>query len=113
MIKNMDKAEKKVFTIIIFIITVFVVCITVLSLFRIPVMNNDNSAKLSIGEAKKIVLDLSAVEEKDVVFTEQDVELYHGFRYYDFSFHNGEVKYEYLIDAHTGEVVTSSSEKID
>ncbi len=109
----MNKSEKKVFTIIIFIITVFIVCITVLSLFRIPVISDDNSAKLSIGEAKKVVLDLSSLDEEDVVFTEEDVEIFHGFRYYDFSFHNGEMKYEYLIDAHTGEVVTSSSEKID
>ena len=48
----MDKSEKKVFTIIIFIVMVFSVCITVLSLFKIPMISNDNSAKIRIGEAR-------------------------------------------------------------
>lgn len=109
----MEKAEKKVFTSIVFVITVFIVCITALSLCKIPEMSNDNSAKISIGEAKRAVLALSSLAEEDVVFTEQEVELTHGFRYYDLEFNNGEMKYEYRVDAHTGEVVSSSSEQID
>ena len=99
----MDKSEKKVFTIIIFIVMVFSVCITVLSLFKIPMISNDNSAKISIGEARSEVL----------VFTEQEADIKNGFRYYDFSFNDGTMSYKYRIDAHTGDVVLSSSEQID
>ena len=109
----MNKVEKKVFTIIIFIVTVFSVCITVLSLFRIPIISNDNSAKISIGEAKSEVLELTSLDESDVVFTEQEADIRHGFRYYDLSFTDGTMSYKYRIDAHTGDVVFSSSEQID
>lgn len=109
----MDKSEKKVFTIIIFIVTVFSVCITVLSLFRIPIISNDNSAKISIGEARAEVLELTSLDESDVVFTEQEADIKRGFRYYDFAFNDGTMSYKYRIDAHTGDVVLSSSEQID
>lgn len=109
----MGKSEKKVFTIIIFIVMVFSVCITVLSLFKIPMISNDNSAKISIGEARSEVLKLTSLNEDDVVFTEQETDIKNGFRYYDFSFNDGTMSYKYRIDAHTGDVVLSSSEQID
>lgn len=109
----MNKSEKKVFTIIIFVVTVFSVCITALSLFKIPMISNDNSAIISIGEAKAEVLEIASLEESDVVFTEQEADIRHGFRYYDFAFNDGTMRYRYRMDAHTGEVVSSSSEQID
>lgn len=109
----MGKNEKKVFTIIIVIVTLFSVCITALSLFKIPMISNDNSAKISIGEARAEVLKLTALDEDDVVFTEQEADIKNGFRYYDFSFNDGTMSYKYRIDAHTGDVVSSSSEQID
>lgn len=109
----MSKSEKKVFTVIIFIVMVFSVSITVLSLFKIPTISHDNSAVISIGEAKSDVLELAGLEEDDVVFTEQEADIKNGFRYYDFSFNDGTMSYRYRIDAHTGDVVSSSSEKID
>ncbi len=109
----MDKIEKKVFTIIIFIVVLFSVCIVTLSLFKIPMISNDNSAKLSIGEARSEVLELNSLDEGDVVFTEQEADIKNGFRYYDFAFNDGTMSYKYRIDAHTGDVVFSSSEQID
>lgn len=109
----MGKNEKKVFTIIIVIVTLFSVCITALSLFKIPMISNDNSAIISIGEAKSEVLELTELDEGDVVFTEQQADIKNGFRYYDFSFNDGTMSYKYRIDAHTGDVVSSSSVQID
>lgn len=109
----MSKSEKKVLTVIIFIVMVFSVGIMVLSLFKIPTICQDNSAVISIGEAKSDVLELAGLAEDDVVFTEQEADIKNGFRYYDFSFNDGTMSYKYRLDAHTGDVVSSSSEKID
>lgn len=109
----MNKGEKKIFTVIISIVIAFVLSVTAVSVLEMPDLNADNSAIITIGEAKTLVLEYTEQSEADVVFTKQETDIERGVRKYDIEFNNGTTEYEYCIDAHTGKTISSMSQQID
>lgn len=109
----MDKSQKKLLTVIISVVLVFAVGIICISLLQMPDSAADNSAQITIGEARAMALEYVGAQESDVVFTEQDIRVRPDMRIYKLEFNDGSVEYEFRIDAHTGEIIASSSEQLD
>lgn len=109
----MEKNQKKLLAVIISVVLAFTISITAVSFLKMPELGADNSAKLTIGEAESAVLEYAGVQESDVVFTKQEAEIRHGIRIYEFEFTDGTKEYEFKVNAHTGDVISSSSELID
>ena len=109
----MDKSQKKLLAVIISVVFVFTACTILVSFLKLPEFNADNSAKMTIGQAKSIVLEYVNLNEDDVAFTKQEAEINQGVRKYYFEFNDGTTEYEFKIDAHTGKVISSSSGLVD
>lgn len=109
----MDKSQKKLLAVIVSVVLAFTIGITAISFLKMPEFGADNSAQLTIGEAKAVVLEYADVQESDVVFTKQEAEIRRGIRRYELEFTDGTKEYSFYINAHTGEVISSSSELID
>lgn len=109
----MNKNEKKVLIFIVSLVFVFTAAGTAVSFLKMPQLNADNSAQISIGQAKQIVLDYAGVDENDVAFTKIEADIKRGVREYDFEFSDGTTEFEYKMDAHTGDIISSSSSRID
>lgn len=108
----MDKSEKKVLTVIILVMLVSVAVITAVSFWCGYGNNTISSAKITIGEARAIALEDAGKEEASVVFTEQSREKEYGVYVYDIEFNDGLTRYEYDINAQTGEVMSRYSKVI-
>lgn len=109
----MNRNEKKVLIFIVSLVFAFTAAGTAVSFFKMPQLNADNSAQISIGQAKQIVLGYADVDEDDVAFTKIEADIKRGVREYDFEFCNGTMEFKYKIDAHTGDVISGSSRRID
>ncbi|MDE5985346.1 MAG: PepSY domain-containing protein [Eubacterium sp.] len=109
----MDKSQKKLLAVIISVVLAFTVGITCISLLQMPDLDADNSARITIGEARTMVLEYAGAQESDVVFTNQDTHIRPDMRIYKLEFNDGTMEYEFKIDAHTGEIIESSSEPLD
>ena len=72
----------------------------------------ENVQTIDLEEAKSIALEHSGLSENDVVFVETKLERDNGRDEYDIEFTSGSVKYEYEIDAGSGNVLGFSSESI-
>ncbi len=72
----------------------------------------ENIQIIDLEEAKSIALEHSGLSENDVVFVETKLDRDNGRDEYDIEFTSGSVKYEYEIDAGSGNVLGFSSESI-
>lgn len=72
----------------------------------------ENVQIIDLEEAKSIALEHSGLSENDVVFVEAKLERDNGRDEYDIEFTSNNVKYEYEIDAVSGNVLGFSSESI-
>lgn len=104
----MDKSEKKILTVIISIIIIFVLSITAVS-YMCKAENRPNQVQITIGAARAIALEDAQADEKDVVFTEQESEIEHGLYAYEIEFNDGITKYKYMINAQDGKIISRSS----
>lgn len=109
----MDRAQKKLLAVIVSVVLVFTIGITALSLLEMPDFRADNSAQISIGEARILVLEYADVQESDVVFTKQEADIRRGIRRYDIEFTDGTDEYKFKVDAHTGKVISYVRETVD
>lgn len=108
----MDKNEKKVMSVIILITILFVSVIIAVSLWCGCGNNTINTAKITIGEAREIALNDAECKEETVVFTEQSRTKSYGVYAYEIEFNDGLTKYEYDINAQTGEIMSRYSRLI-
>ena len=72
----------------------------------------ENVQIIDLEKAKSIALEHSGLSENDVVFVEAKLERDNGRDEYDIEFTSNNVKYEYEIDAVSGNVLGFSSESI-
>ena len=108
----MDKKEKKVLSVIAFIIILFISIIIAVSLWCGCGNHTMNTAEITIGEARAVALKDAERTEDAVVFTEQSRTKSYGVYSYEIEFNDGITKYEYNIDAQTGEVISRYSRLI-
>lgn len=109
----MDKSQKKLLAVIVSVVLIFTIGITALSLFQMPDFRADNSAQMTIGEAKAMVLEYAQVQESDAAFTKQEADIRRGTRQYDIEFTDGTSEYKFKVDAHTGKVISYVQETVD
>lgn len=105
----MDKSEKKVLTVIISIIIIFILGITAVSYICRTENKVANHAQITIGAARAIALEDAGTNDANVVFTEQDSNIKHGRYSYEFEFNDGLTEYEYEIDAQDGTIISRFS----
>lgn len=105
----MDKGEKKVFSLIVSTIIIFILIISVSSYIGRIENQVKNNAQITIGEARHIALNDAKTDETEVVFTKQNREIEQGLYAYEIEFNDGLTKYEYEIDAQTGEIISRFS----
>ena len=72
----------------------------------------ENIKLIDLEEAKSIALQHAGLSENDVVFVETKLEKDNGRDEYDIEFTSNNIKYEYEIDAGSGNVLEFSSESI-
>lgn len=108
----MNKNEKKVLSVIVLITAFFISMIIAVSLWCGCGNNTINTAEITIGEARAVALKDAACSEDAVVFTEQSRTKTYGLYVYEIEFTDGITKYEYDINAQTGEVMSRYSRLI-
>ncbi|MCM1114124.1 MAG: PepSY domain-containing protein [Clostridium sp.] len=107
----MNKSEKKVLTVIILVIIIFISGITA-SAFISRTENHSNTVQITIGDARAIALKDAGKTETAVAFSEQEQEKDHGLYTYEIEFSDGFTKYEYEINAQSGEIISRYAVKI-
>lgn len=105
----MEKSEKKVLAAIILIMLIFISGITVVSYIGRIDNKVKNHAEITIGDAREIALADAENDESDVVFTKQICEMEQGVYAYEIEFNDGLTRYEYEINAQTGEIISRFS----
>lgn len=105
----MEKNEKKVLNAVICIMLVFILSIAIVSYIGRTERQVKNHAQITIGEAREIALNDAKSEEAKVAFTKQERDREHGIYTYEIEFNDGLTRYEYEIDAQTGEIISRFS----
>lgn len=105
----MEKSEKKILTVIILVMLIFISGITASAYIGRADNKVRNHAQITIGDARAIALEDAENDEANVVFTKQKREIEQGVYAYEIEFNDGLTRYEYEINAQTGEIISRFS----
>lgn len=105
-------SQNQIYITIILTIVILLSGITAISYVGRYDNDTKNFTKVTIGEARGIALNDAETNENSVVFTKQEREREQGLYAYEIEFNDGITRYEYEIDAETGEIISRYSKRI-
>lgn len=105
----MAKGEKRVLNIIIMVMLIFVIGTAASSYYGRIDNVMKNKVQITVGDAREIAISDTECDKSEVVFTKQAREKENGIYAYEIEFNDGITRYEYEINAETGEIISSFS----